>query len=125
MSRHTHSLFLGEDETGQSPDTLHHSRFVPREGTQRHCDHLDALKSVKYEPNERRIERDHVARFLRSFTQPGTNGYWEVHRQPSEDAWVTLIRFKTFELLVKPPPGHTITLVPNLPFPSLALTFSR
>ena len=118
MPQLSHSSSLGKDETKESIDELPHNRFIWRKGTQRHCDHLDGLKPVRCDPNERRIERDHVVRFLKDkISQPGAKGYWEIHGQPFEEAWVTLICSKTFELLIEPPSGHSITFV--LPGPLL------
>ncbi|ROW12255.1 hypothetical protein VMCG_00163 [Cytospora schulzeri] len=94
-----------------SPASVPHSRFIPRTGTQRHCDHLEGVKPIRTDHNERKIEREHVARFLKErVSSPDAHGYWEVYGQSSDETWVTLIRFKTFELLIQPPPGQTITL---------------
>ncbi|ROW17522.1 hypothetical protein VPNG_00694 [Cytospora leucostoma] len=113
MTRPTRRSYYGEDKTEHSPDPvrpIHHSRFISRKCTQRHCDHLDGLKHVRSGPDERKIERDHVDRLLRGrLSRPGTHGYWEVDGQSPEEAWAILIKFKTFEILVQSPPGQTIT----------------
>ncbi|KAK7729402.1 hypothetical protein SLS53_009252 [Cytospora paraplurivora] len=114
MTRPTRRSYYGEDKTENSPDPvrpIHHSRFISRKCTQRHCDHLDGLKHVRSAPDERKIERDHLDRLLRErLSRPGTHGYWEVDGQSPEEAWAILIKFKTFEVLVQSPPGQTITL---------------
>ncbi|KUI65305.1 hypothetical protein VM1G_11284 [Cytospora mali] len=111
MAQLFHRLRLGKKGTERSPIPTQTSRFVPRKGTQRHCDHLQGLKPARSGPNEHEIQRDDVARFLEErVSRPGTNGYWEISGQSPEKTWVSLIRFNTFELLVQSSPGHTITL---------------
>ncbi|KUI63204.1 hypothetical protein VP1G_11496 [Cytospora mali] len=111
MAQIFQKLRLSKEGTEQSPIPAQTSRFVPRKGTQRHCDHLQGLKPVRSDPNEREIQTDDVARFSKEkVSRPGTNGYWEISGQSPEKTWVTLIHFNTFELLIQSSPGHTITL---------------
>ncbi len=110
MLRSTHKSCPSEGGTEQSPAPVQHCFFVPKKGTQRHCDHLEGVKNFKTDLNERKIERDHVARFLKErVSRPSAHGYWEVFGQPTGDDWLTLIQWKTFELLVQCPPGKSIT----------------
>lgn len=85
--------------------------FIPRKGTQRHCDHLDKLQPVKCKSRERRIESHEVALFLAAvFLEDATHGYWVVDgRSSSGNEWTAIACCETFELLVQCPPGQTIT----------------
>lgn len=89
--------------------------FVPRNGTQRHCDHLEKLQPIQCNPRERKIECYEVGLFLEAaVSEVATYGYWEVDgRTCAGPTWTPIVRCETFELLVECPPGKRITFVLN------------
>lgn len=100
--------------------------FVPRNGTQRHCDHLERLQTVQCGPRERRIECYEVALFLEAAcSEVATFGYWEVDgRSSAGPTWTPIVCCETFELLVECPPGKRITFVLNpRPAPASFIAF--
>lgn len=87
--------------------------FVPRKGTQRHCDHLEKLQAVECNPRERKIESSDVSELLEAISSTNSIfGYWEVNGQLFEElTWTTIACCDTFEVLVQCPPGKRITFV--------------
>lgn len=98
--------------------------FVPRRGTQRHCDHLEKLQPVQFNnPRERRIETFEVAFLEAALSEVKAHGYWEVDgRSFGYPRWTSIVCCETFELLVLCPPGKRITFVPK---PQLAPIFDH
>ncbi|KAG8165773.1 hypothetical protein KVR01_004325 [Diaporthe batatas] len=103
----------GASPQSTRPDSGNFIRpFVPRKGTQRHCDHLEKLQAVACNPRERKIESTDVSDLLETLSSTDSiYGYWEVNGQLFEEpTWATIVCCDTFEVVVQCPPGKRITL---------------
>ncbi|POS81527.1 hypothetical protein DHEL01_v200044 [Diaporthe helianthi] len=113
MAQRSDSMETAASPLNSRPDSEMFLRsFVPRKGTQRHCDHLEKLQAVEKTKGEQEIESSDVSDLLEEISSTNTiYGYWEVNGQLFEDlTWTTVVCCETFELLVQCPPGKRITL---------------